>query len=191
MVDEIQSGVGRTGKWWAIEHEGVEPDIVCFAKGVASGLPLGGIIARRQIMSWGPGAHASTYGGNPVAAVSAVATLEVIENENLLERAAETGEYILDALTEIQSRHPSIGEVRGRGLMIGLEFVRDRITKERAPQIRRHVIQHAFEHGLLLIPCGTNTIRMTPALNIPRPLVDEGLAIFETALTEAETQAPA
>ncbi|NKQ36249.1 MAG: acetyl ornithine aminotransferase family protein [Chloroflexi bacterium] len=186
IADEIQSGVGRTGKWWALEHENVEPDIVCFAKGVGSGMPIGGIIARKELMVWGPGAHGSTYGGNPVAAASALATLNVIEEEGVLAQAAETGSYIMDALTEMQMRHPSIGDVRGRGLMIGIEFVRDRQTKERATDLRNAIIEHAFENGLLLIPCGGNSIRMTPPLNIPRPLVEEGLHLFEASLTAAE-----
>ncbi len=186
IVDEIQSGVGRTGKWWAVEHENVEPDIVCFAKGVGSGMPIGGIIARKELMVWGPGSHGSTYGGNPVAAAAALATLNVIEAEGVMAQAAETGSYIMDALTEMQSRHPSIGDARGRGLMIGIEFVRDRQTKERAADLRNAIIEHAFENGLLLIPCGVNSIRMTPPLNIPRPLVEEGLHLFEAALAAAE-----
>jgi 4-aminobutyrate aminotransferase len=187
MVDEIQSGAGRTGKWWAIEYEDVEPDIVCFAKGIGSGMPIGGIIARRNLMTWGPGSHGSTFGGNPVAAVAALATLQVIEEEGLMAQATATGEFIMDALTEMEGRHPSIGEVRGRGLMVGLEFVKNRDTKERARELRDHVIQRAFESGLLLIPCGSNSIRMTPPLNISRPLVEEGLHIFENVLTEAES----
>jgi len=186
MVDEIQSGVGRTGQWWAIEHENIEPDIVCFAKGIGSGMPISGIIARDELMTWGPGSHGSTFGGNPVAAASALATLEVIEQEGLMQQATDTGEFIMDALAEIEARHPSIGQVRGRGLMIGIEFVKDRETKERAVDLRNHVVQRAFEMGLLLVPCGTNAVRMTPPLNIERPLVEEGLAIFEKALTEAE-----
>jgi 4-aminobutyrate aminotransferase len=186
IVDEIQSGVGRAGKWWAVEHENVEPDLVCFAKGVGSGMPIGGIIARSEHMVWGPGSHGSTYGGNPVAAMSAIATLNVIEQEGLLAQAAETGDFIMTALREMQSRHPSIGDVRGRGLMIGLEFVKDRETKERAVDLRNGIIQHAFENGLLLIPCGRNSIRMTPALNIPQNLAADGLQLFEEALTAQE-----
>lgn len=188
IADEIQSGVGRTGKWWAIEHEEVEPDIVCFAKGVGSGMPIGGIIARNEHMIWGPGSHGSTYGGNPVAAVSAIATLNVIEQETLLAKADETGEYIMAALNDMQTRHPSLGDVRGRGLMIGMEFVKDRETKERAIDLRNNIIQYAFEKGLLLIPCGRNGIRMTPALNVPRNLVDDALQIFEEALTVFEKE---
>ncbi|MBE2202237.1 MAG: acetyl ornithine aminotransferase family protein [Anaerolinea sp.] len=186
MVDEIQSGAGRTGKWWAVEHENVEPDILCFAKGVGSGMPIGGIVAHKDLMIWKPGAHGSTYGGNPVAAVSALATLNVIEQEGLLAKAEETGSYITDALAEMQMRHPSMGDLRGRGLMIGIEFVKDRQNKERDKTLRDIIIQTAFENGLLLIPCGTNSIRITPPLNVPRNLVDEGLQIFEHALTQAE-----
>lgn len=188
IVDEVQSGVGRTGKWWATEHEEVEPDIVCFAKGIASGLPLGGIIARKEVMDWKPGAHGSTFGGNPVAIAAAVATLTTIEQEGLLNQAAQTGQFIQDALAEMESRHPSIGEVRGRGLMIGAEFVKNRESKERAVELRNHVIHSAFQKGLLLLPCGTNTIRFIPPLNISRGLVEEGLHILETAVTEAEAR---
>lgn len=188
IVDEIQSGVGRTGKWWAVEHEEVEPDIVCFAKGVGSGMPIGGIIARNEHMIWGPGSHGSTYGGNPVACMSAAATLNVIEQEDLLKKADDTGEYIMAALRDLQTNHMSIGDVRGRGLMIGMEFVKNRDTKEQAVELRNNIIQHAFENGLLLIPCGQSGIRMTPALNIPRKLVDEGLQIFAEALKVYEKE---
>lgn len=188
IVDEIQSGIGRTGRWWAIEHEGVEPDIVCFAKGIASGLPLGGIIARRQLMDWPPGSHGSTFGGNPLALAAAMATLDVIDQEKLMERATDTGCLIMNALEEMAARHPSVGQVRGRGLMIGIEFVKDRESKTRAVSLRNDLIQRAFHAGLLLIPCGVNAIRLTPALNIPLSLVDEGLHILEKALTEAEKE---
>lgn len=186
IVDEIQSGAGRTGKWWAIEHEGVEPDIVCFAKGVGSGMPIGGIIAREDLMTWGRGSHGSTFGGNPVAAAAALATLQVIEREGLLSKATDTGSFVMDAVSEMQGRHPSIGDVRGRGLMVGIEFVKDHQTKERAIELRDHVIQRSFEEGLLLIPCGRNSIRITPPLNIERHLVEEGLHTFERILSEAE-----
>lgn len=188
IVDEIQSGIGRTGKWWSVEHEGVEPDIVCFAKGVGSGMPIGGIIARREVMTWGPGSHGSTFGGNPVAAAAAIATLNVIEKEGLMQQANETGAYVMDAMAELQSRHPSIGQVRGRGLMIGVEFVKDHETKERADDIREATIQNAFEKGLLMLQCGSNTIRLTPPLNISRDLVDEGLEIFSESIAEAEAK---
>lgn len=188
IVDEIQSGVGRTGRWWAIEHEEVEPDIVCFAKGIGSGLPIGGIVSRKEIMTWGPGSHGSTFGGNAVAAVAALATLEVVEKEGLLAQAEETGDVIMDALAELQMSHPSMGNIRGRGLMIGIEFVKDRESKERAVKLRDAVVQKGFEKGLLLLPCGSNSIRMTPPLNISRALVEEGLQIFAEALAEAEAE---
>jgi 4-aminobutyrate aminotransferase len=188
IVDEVQSGVGRTGRWWAIEHEGVEPDIVCFAKGIASGLPLGGIMAKASVMTWPSGTHGSTFGGNPVAIAAAKATLEVIEAENLLARATETGAYIRDHLKAMQRRHPSIGEVRGRGLMIGVEFVLDPLTKTRAKTLRNHIIQEAFHTGLLLLPCSENTIRLIPPLNISPALVEEGLQKFEAAISAVETQ---
>jgi len=190
IVDEIQSGIARSGKWWAIEHENIEPDIVCFAKGVGSGLPLGGIIARKNLMTWRPGSHGSTFGGNPLAIAAASATLEVIEKEDLLTQAKEKGNYIMDALAELRMRHSSIGDIRGRGLMIGIEFVKDRETKERAEDLRNAIIQRAFEQGLLLLPCGVNAIRMTPALNISHELIDAGLHQFERVLADIERTMP-
>lgn len=186
MVDEIQSGVGRSGRWWAVEHEGVQPDVICFAKGIASGLPLGGIIARKALMDWPAGSHGSTFGGNPVSSAAALATLEVIEDECLLERAGETGRYMMDALEEIQMRHDTIGDVRGRGLMVGVELVTDRKTKKRAVALRNEMIQKAFGRGLLLLPCGANAVRFIPPLNISRDLVDEGLNLFEEALIASD-----
>ena len=152
-------------------------------------MPIGGIMAKNEIIDvWEPGSHGSTYGGNPVAAISALATLETIEREGIMAQATETGEYIMDALVEMMGRHESIGDVRGRGLMIGLEFVKDRISKDRATVLRDHIIQTAFNNGLLIIPCGTNSIRLTPPLNVPRHLVEEGLHIFEDAITQAEAK---
>jgi 4-aminobutyrate aminotransferase len=186
IADEVQSGMGRTGKWWAIEHWSVEPDILLSAKGIASGMPLGAMVARKSVMTWKPGSHGNTFGGNPVSCAAALATIDVIEREGLLQHAAETGEYLLDALAEIQVRHATIGEVRGKGLMIGVEFVLDQKTKEPAHDLSEDIALRAFRKGLLLLPCGASTIRLSPALNIPKPLVDEALAIFEQAITEAE-----
>jgi 4-aminobutyrate aminotransferase len=186
ILDEIQSGIGRTGRWWAVEHENVEPDIVCFAKGIASGMPIGGIMARNSLMTWTPGAHGSTFGGNPLATVAATATLEVIEREGLLARAEESGRFIMDALLELQSRHQSMGDVRGRGLMVGVEFVKDRHSKERAVTLRNDIVQRAFRKGLLLMPCGRNTIRLIPPLNIPQSLIEEGLKVFAESIAAAE-----
>ncbi len=185
IADEVQSGMGRTGKWWAIEHWGVEPDMVCSAKGIASGMPLGAMIARKSIMDWPPGAHGNTYGGNPLSCAAALETMRLLEN-GYMANAAEVGTYTLDALEEIAARHPSIGQVRGIGLMIGVEFVKDKATKERAPDIRNAMVHSAFEHGLLLLGCGRNTVRITPPLNVAKGEIDEGLEIFEFALTEAE-----
>ncbi|MFZ6028432.1 MAG: acetyl ornithine aminotransferase family protein [Chloroflexota bacterium] len=185
IVDEVQCGMGRTGKWWGIEHFGVEPDIVTAAKGIASGLPLGACIARQHVMTWGLGSHGNTYGGNPLACVAALETIALIENE-YLQNAAEVGEYTLDALHEIMTRHPSVGDVRGVGLMIGVEFVKDRETKQPDHDLRDRVVDLAFERGLLLLGCGSSTIRISPPLCITRAEVDAGLQIFEEAITLAE-----
>jgi 4-aminobutyrate aminotransferase len=186
IADEIQSGVGRTGKWWAIQHWGVEPDIVCIAKGIASGVPLGLMAARKSVMEkWPAGSHGNTYGGNPLACQAALATLDLIEDEYMT-NAAEMGDYILDALAEMQMRHPSIGDVRGRGLMIGVEFVNDCETKEPAKELRDEVVHALFQRGLLTLGCGRSTVRIAPPLMIEQPLVDEGLEIFENELTNAE-----
>lgn len=187
ICDEVQSGMGRTGKWWAIEHFGVEPDIITAAKGIASGMPLGACIARREIMDWEKGAHGNTFGGNPISCAAALATIELIEKEYLA-NAAEVGQYTLDALTELQGRHPSIGEVRGKGLMIGVEFVLDRETKEPAEKLEDRVITLAFERGLLMLGCGKSTIRIAPPLSISMSEVDDGLTIFEEAVTLAEKE---
>lgn len=187
ITDEVQSGMGRTGKWWAIEHFGVEPDILTTAKGIASGMPLGACIARREIMDWEKGSHGNTFGGNPISCAAALATLDLIEKE-YMKNAAEVGQYALDALTEIQMRHPSIGDVRGIGLMIGVEFVLDRETKEPAEKLHDRVVDLAFERGLLLLGCSKSVIRIAPPLSISTSEVDEGLKIFEEAVTLAEKE---
>ncbi len=187
VADEVQTGFGRTGKMFAMEHFGVEPDIVTVAKGIASGLPLGAMIARKRLMTWPPGAHASTFGGNPVACAAALATIRLLE-EGLVENAARVGAYMLQRLREMQERHPSMGDVRGLGLMIGVELVRDRQTKARAANLRDWVVQRAFEKGLLLLGAGVNVVRFMPPLIITEEIADEGLAIFEEALTEAERE---
>lgn len=188
IVDEVQTGVGRTGKWWAIQHWNIEPDIVCIAKGIASGVPMGAMAARKSIGArWKPGAHGNTYGGNPIACVSALKTLELIEN-GMMQNAAEMGAYMLDALAEMQARHPHIGHVRGRGLMIGIEFVKDQKTKEPHPEMRHAIINRCFERGLLTLGCGRSTVRFMPPLMIGKDLVDEGLEIFESVVTEVENR---
>lgn len=185
IVDEVQSGMGRTGKWWAIEQFGIEPDIVCVGKGIASGVPLGAIISRKSLMTWTKGTHGNTFGGNPIACAAALATIDLIENE-FLSNAAEVGEYALDALNEIKSHHRSIGDVRGIGLMIGVEFVKDREMREPDGELRDHIIHLAYNRGLLLLGCGKSTIRIAPPLNVSRSEIDEGLKIFDEAISLAE-----
>lgn len=187
IADEVQSGMGRTGKWWAIEHFDVEPDIVTAAKGIASGMPLGACIARDSVMDWPRGAHGNTFGGNPISCAAALATIDLIENQ-YLENAANVGQYTLDALQEIMVRHPSIGDVRGIGLMIGVEFVKDRKTKVPAEELCAKVVDHAFERGLILLSCGKSVMRIAPPLSISQSEMDEGLAIFEEAVTMAEKE---
>ena len=185
IVDEVQSGMGRTGKWFAIEHWGVEPDLVCVAKGIASGMPLGAMIARKSLMDWPSGAHGNTYGGNPISCAAALETIRLIE-EGFMSNAAEMGQHALDALEEIMPRHPSIGDVRGKGLMIGVEFVQDRQTRVPARDLRDQVVHEAFQRGLLTLGCGESVIRIAPPLNIERKLMDQGLQILEEAITVAE-----
>jgi 4-aminobutyrate aminotransferase len=188
IVDEVQSGMGRTGKWWAIEHYGVEPDMFTTAKGIASGMPLGACVARKSVMDWGKGTHGNTYGGNPIACAAALATIELIENE-YLENATEMGQYALDALEELMDRHPSIGHVRGKGLMIGVEFVKDQETKETAKELTERVVELAFQHGLLMLSCAKSVIRVSPPLSISKSEIDEGLQIFDGCITQAEQEA--
>ncbi len=185
IVDEVQSGVGRTGKWWAIENFGVEPDIVCSAKGIASGFPLGIMFARENIFSWKSGAHGNTYGGNPMACAAALATIDLIERE-YMQNAAEVGEYAITKLMEMKERHPSIGDVRGKGLMIGIDFVKQDGSLDGDDAMRDQVVDEAFPRGLLLLGCGKSTIRIAPPLCISRTEIDEGLEVFEEALTYCE-----
>ena len=187
IVDEVQSGMGRTGKWWAIEHYGVEPDMFTTAKGIASGMPLGACVARRSVMDWTKGTHGNTYGGNPIACAASLATIDLIENQ-YMENAATIGQYTIDALSEIMQRHPSIGDVRGKGLMIGVEFVKDRETKEPAKELTERIIHRAFERGLLMLSCSKSVIRVAPPLSISKSEVDEGLHILEEAITLAEKE---
>ncbi len=179
--------MGRTGKWWAIEHTGVEPDIVCTAKGIASGVPLGGFLARRSLATWPVGAHGNTYGGNPLAAVAALATMDVLENGGI-ENAATQGAYMLERLGQMAARHPSMGDVRGVGLMVGVEFVHDKATKAADARLRNRIVEVAFEHGLLIMGCGANSMRMIPPLVVTRAELDEGLDIFDHAVTVAENE---
>ncbi len=189
-VDEVQSGMGRTGRWFAIEHFGVVPDIVCIAKGVAAGLPLGVTASRADLMDWTPGSHASTFGGNPVSCAAALAVIEAIREEGMLENAAEQGGYILERLREMEESHPMIGDVRGKGLMIGTELVRDKETKEPAKEETGEVMMRCFRKGVAIVNCGVSVIRMMPPLNITRELLDSALEIFEESLGEVEAGKP-
>jgi len=185
IADEVQSGMGRTGKWWAIEHFGVEPDIITSAKGIASGMPLGAMITRKSVMTWPKGSHGNTYGGNPVACAASLATINLLENE-YIQNAAEIGEFMMDALEEIKSRHPTIGDIRGRGLMIGVDFVVDPDTRKPNVEVRDCIEQLGFKYGLLLLGCGKSTIRLAPPLSITKEEADEGLKIFDHVIGLAE-----
>jgi 4-aminobutyrate aminotransferase len=181
VFDEIQSGMGRTGKMFASEHFGAISDIMTLAKGIASGLPLGVMVARSELMTWKPGAHASTFGGNPVAVEAALATIRLLEQE-LIDNAARVGNHMLARMKEWPKRHPQVGDVRGLGLMIGIELVKDQATKERAPELRDRVVQQCFERGLLLLGAGPNTIRICPPLVIAKDQADFAMDTIEACL---------
>jgi len=185
VVDEVQSGMGRTGKMFAYEWAGIDPDILCIAKGIASGMPLGLMVYRSDETDWEPGTHASTFGGNPVSCAAALTTIRLLE-QGLMENARVMGDYMMQRLTALMDQHPSIGEVRGRGLMIGVEIVRDRKTRDKAPKKRGAIICAAYRRGLIMIGCGENTIRFSPPLIISQEEADEGLAVFDDALTAVE-----
>ena len=185
VADEVQSGMGRTGKWWASDHAGIEPDIICTAKGIASGMPLSAIIARADVMNWVPGAHASTFGGNPVCIAASIATLGLIENQYMA-NAARMGDYIMKRTADWREKHKIVGEVRGKGLMIGIEFVRDQKTKEKANDLRNKLVQMAFHKGLLVLGSGDTTLRLCPPLLIDEAQADFALGTLEACITELE-----
>jgi 4-aminobutyrate aminotransferase len=187
IADEVQCGVGRSGKWWAIEHFGVEPDIFCTAKGIASGVPLGAMVAKKSVATWPKGSHGNTYGGNPLACAAALATLDLIENE-YMENANVVGTKAMTTLDGIYERHPFVGEVRGKGLMIGVEFVKDFETREPADKLRDRVVDLCFENGLITLGCGKSVIRIAPPLCITTEQMDQGLQIFEQCITQAEDE---
>jgi len=187
IFDEVQCGMGRTGKLFAAENFNAAPDIIALAKGIASGLPLGATVARAEVMDWGPGAHASTFGGNPVAVAAALVTLELLEQE-LIDNAARMGAYMMDRMRAWPRRFPQVGDVRGLGLMIGVELVRDQETREKAPRLRDRVVQMAFERGLLVLGAGENTLRLSPPLIISRDQACCAMDILEECLTIAPTQ---
>jgi 4-aminobutyrate aminotransferase len=183
IFDEIQCGMGRTGKMFAAEHFGVVPDITTVAKGIASGMPLGATIARADVMNWKPGAHASTFGGNPVCVASALATIELLEQE-LIDNAAKVGGHMKARLGELPKKFPIVGDVRGLGLMIGIEMVRDQATKERAPELRDRLEQLCFEKGVLVLGAGPNTLRICPPLVITKDQADFAVDTIEECIRE-------
>lgn len=184
IADEVQSGMGRTGKMFAMENFGVIPDMIALAKGIASGMPLGALVARSDIMDWEAGSHASTFGGNPVSCQAALATIRLLQEE-LMKNAAFQGKHLKDGLLELQKLHECMGDVRGLGLMIAVELVRDRAGKKPDKAVRDKIIQNAFNKGLLLLGCGENSIRFCPALTVNSEEIDTCLAIFEESVKEA------
>jgi 4-aminobutyrate aminotransferase len=181
--DEVQAGMGRTGKMFATEHFGVDPDILALAKGIASGMPLSAVVSKPEWMNWKPGAHASTFGGNPVSIASSLATIALLEEE-LVAHAAALGEHMMNRMREWPQRFKHVGRVQGLGLMIGFEIVRDQVTKERAPDLRDRLEMRAFDHGLLILGCGPNSIRFCPPLVITKEQADFAMDTLETCLNE-------
>jgi len=188
VVDEVQSGMGRTGNWWASEHAGIEPDILCVAKGIASGMPLGVTIARSSLMDWPPGAHGSTFGGNPVSIAAALVTCELLEKE-YIENARRMGEFLFGRMADWRERHKIVGDIRGRGLMIGIEIVRDQKSKERAKDLRDRIVQLAFRKGLLILAAGENSFRLCPPLVVDQEQADFAARALDACISEAEKSA--
>jgi 4-aminobutyrate aminotransferase len=185
IVDEVQSGMGRTGKWWAYEHAGIEPDIITTAKGIASGMPLSAFIAKESVMRWGPGAHGSTFGGNPVAIAAALTTMDLIESQ-YMENARRMGDYLFGRMAEWTRKFKVVGDVRGRGLMIGIEIVRDQRSKEKAADLRNAIVDLAFHKGLLVLGAGENSLRLSPPLLIDEEQADFAVKMLEECFREAE-----
>jgi 4-aminobutyrate aminotransferase len=186
ISDEVQSGMGRTGKWWAGDHAGIEPDILCVAKGIASGLPLSATIASSTIMDWKQGAHASTFGGNPVSVAAALATIRLVD-ERYMANARRMGEYIFGRLSEWPGKFRIVGDVRGKGLMIGIEIIKNRQTKEPAPDLRDSIENLAFGKGVLVLGAGANTIRLAPPLVIDKEQADFAINMLEACIRETES----
>jgi 4-aminobutyrate aminotransferase len=187
VFDEVQSGMGRTGKMWAADHSGVVPDILCIGKGIASGLPLSAIVSRAEIMNWPPGSHASTFGGNPVAIAAALTTIELLEKKYVAQ-AARIGGFLMQRLKQWPARHPLVGDVRGKGLMIGIDLVKNRTSKQPAVDERNELLSLCFEKGLLVLGCGASTVRLMPPLMIDREQATIALNILEKCLAEIEKE---
>jgi 4-aminobutyrate aminotransferase len=184
VADEVQSGAGRTGKWWAIQHTGVEPDIFCSAKGIASGMPLGIMMSKAEIMDWVPGSHASTFGGNPVSIAAALATMDVLERE-AIKNAEVVGKHIMQRIGNWPQRLDLVGDVRGRGLMIGVEIVTDKKAKTQGAAERDRIVELAFERGVLFLGCGPNSIRIAPPLIVTSEQADIAMDVLEECITIA------
>jgi 4-aminobutyrate aminotransferase len=183
VADEVQSGMGRTGRMFACEHFDLKTDIITIAKGIASGLPLGITAARADVMTWPPGSHASTFGGNPVSCAAALATMKVLQG-GLIKNAEVVGAHMMDRLNALKERYPLIGDVRGKGLMIGAELVRDRVTKERATTERDRIVQEMFKRGVLILGAGRNAIRFAPPMVLTTAQADAILDVFEQAVKD-------
>jgi 4-aminobutyrate aminotransferase len=186
VVDEVQSGIGRTGKWFAVEHTGVQPDMVCMAKGIASGMPLGVTMTKAEIMDWVPGSHASTFGGNPVCIAAALATLDVIEKERLLRNSQEVGDHMMKRMAGWPKKHKIVGDVRGRGLMIGVDIVKDQATREYGNSERDRVVEAAFARGILFLGCGPSTVRIAPPLIVTKDEADVAMDALEESIAAVE-----
>jgi 4-aminobutyrate aminotransferase len=186
IFDEVQCGMGRTGRMWAAEHFGVVPDVLVTAKGIASGMPLGMTVARSEVMEWEPGAHASTFGGNPLACAAAMETIHLLQ-EKYIANAETMGRYLIERLSTWTERHPTVGEVRGLGLMIGIELVKDQTSRTPNPEGRRRVIERAFENGLLLLSCGVSTVRLMPPLILEREHADFALDVLDRCIGEIDS----
>ncbi len=178
IADEVQCGMGRTGRMFALEHYGIDPDMIILAKGIASGMPIAAVIARDDVMKWNDGGHGSTFGGNPVSCAAALATLRLLQ-DGLVDNAGTVGVYLIEKLRGLQRRHRRIGDVRGLGLMVGIEVVKDPASRDPAPRERTRVIEQAFERGLLTLPCGASTIRLSPPLIAGDSDVDKAVAILD------------
>ncbi len=188
MDDEVQAGMGRTGKWFAIEHWGVEPDIMCIAKSIAAGMPLGATVAKATLMDWEGGSHASTFGGNPVSCAAASAVIDVIQEEGMRENATKQGTHAMKRLEELKDKSEIVGDVRGKGLMIGIELVEDKTSKKPASKKAEEVMMRSWKRGVAVITCGKSTLRIVPPLLITRELMDAGLDIIEDVIKQVEKE---
>jgi len=189
VLDEVQTGFCRTGKWWACDHVGVVPDIMTMSKAIAAGMPCGATVCRSELMEWDPNAHENTLGGNPVVCAAALAVLDVLKSEKLADNAAKVGDHLLKRFREMAEKHELIGDVRGKGLMVGVEFVKNRKTKEPAKKKRDEILNEAFKQGLVLLGAGVSSLRLAPPLILTKEQADVGLDIFEKVLKKVERSA--